>query len=200
MSTWLVLPIKSLRHGKTRLASTLDAHERATLLRRMFLHVLDRAAEFPGIARTLVATGCAEAERIARERGADAVGETEPGLNGALDRARTALRQRGARRMLVVSCDLPELTVADLERLADEAHSDRIAIAPDRAGTGTNGLCLPIDCPLEFTFGADSFVRHSEAIARLGYRSVPVGSPGLAFDIDLPADLERWTVAERSGT
>jgi 2-phospho-L-lactate/phosphoenolpyruvate guanylyltransferase len=200
VSVWLVLPIKSLRHGKTRLASALDPHERAALLRRLFVHALDRAAEFPGASRTLVATGCPEAEAVARGRGIEALSESAPGLNRALDDARLALRRRGARQMLAVPCDLPELTAADLERLAGEARADRIAIAPDEAGEGTNGLCLPVECPLEFAFGPGSFARHAEAIARLGYRAVPVRSRGLAFDVDLPADLHRWALDARVHT
>ena len=69
MSVWLVLPMKSLREGKTRLAPVLDITQRQALLERMFRHTLEQAALFPGLDRTLVITRCADARALSVEKG-----------------------------------------------------------------------------------------------------------------------------------
>jgi 2-phospho-L-lactate guanylyltransferase (CobY/MobA/RfbA family) len=67
-----------------------------------------------------------------------------------------------------------------------------VAIAPDRAGTGTNGLALRPPDALGFAFGTDSLAAHREAAGDAGVALVEVHRPGLAFDLDTPADLARW--------
>jgi 2-phospho-L-lactate guanylyltransferase len=91
-------------------------------------------------------------------------------------------------RMLAIACDLPLLACEDLRRMA-AAPSRAIALAPDRACRGTNGICLPIDVAFEFLFGFESFERHLNGVQQLGLQSSVVQRQGLAFDIDVPADL-----------
>ena len=66
-----------------------------------------------------------------------------------------------------------------------------VAIAPDRHGRGTNALSLPLPEAEGFTFafGPDSFALHNLEAARLGLKIEEIHSPGLACDIDEPADL-----------
>jgi 2-phospho-L-lactate guanylyltransferase len=111
------------------------------------------------------------------------------GLNDALRQAQLALRSFGAARMLMVSCDLPLLEADDLKFLADASSATTIALAPDRARQGTNGICLGSEIDFEFAFGPDSFERHVARIRRLRKRVALVERDGLAFDLDLPADL-----------
>ena len=69
---------------------------------------------------------------------------------------------------------------------ADDAG---IAIAPDRGGHGTNGLYLPAGLDFTCRFGARSRVRHEAEARRFGIEPAIVVRPGLAFDLDTPADL-----------
>ena len=119
MSAWLVLPMKSLREGKTRLAPILHVTPRRALLERMFRHTLDQAALFPGLNRTLLLTRCTEARALAMEKGVRVLEEkSESGLNGGLRQAQLELRELNASKMLIVHCDLPLLGAEDLRRLA----------------------------------------------------------------------------------
>jgi 2-phospho-L-lactate guanylyltransferase (CobY/MobA/RfbA family) len=43
-----------------------------------------------------------------------------------------------------------------------------------------------------FRFGSGSFVAHQGAARAAGIEPVVVDRPGLAFDLDTPADLARW--------
>jgi len=191
MSICLVLPLKSLRDGKTRLAGVLETSERAALISGLLEHVLDQAAQFPGLEQTILVSACAEARACAARYGTRVLEEKVPGLNPALEQARITARAAGATKMLVAPCDLPLLTADDLRCLAAAASLQAIAIAADRAGTGTNGLCLPASAHFEFAFGVESYVRHRMAVERLGLRIATVERPGLAFDVDTPEDLQR---------
>jgi len=190
MSLWLVVPVKSLREGKSRLASALEPGRRAALVEQLLVHTLDQAAQFPGLQRTLVVSACDQARRLARACGARALKERAPGgLNDGLRQAHAVLAELGATQMLMVASDLPLLSADDLEQLAAAASASMVALAPDRSGQGTNGLCVPLAAPFEFAFGANSFARHVNCVQRLGMGSVIVERAGLAFDVDLPEDL-----------
>ena len=208
MSVWLVVPVKSLREGKSRLAPALEPGQRSAFVERLLAHTLEQAAQFPGLERTLVVSTCEQARARASACGARALEERAPvGLNDALCQAKTALGELGATRMLMVACDLPLLSAEDLRRLASAASAHTISLAPDRGGQGTNGLCLPLPAPFEFAFGPNSFARHLSCAQRLGMRSAIVERAGLAFDVDMPEDLtvlralelsppHQWSAAE----
>ena len=97
----------------------------------------------------------------------------------------------GADRMVVLFADLPRLAQLLMSSASCALPEGVIAIAPDRHGTGTNALSLPIPAAGGFTFafGTDSFARHKAEIGRMGLRIEEVHSPGLAHDVDVPEDL-----------
>ena len=190
MSVRLVLPLKSLHAGKTRLAPVLDAAQRAALIDRLVTHAFEQAAQFPGLQNTLLVSGCEKARARAAEYGVRVVEEpAAAGLNHALWRAQRAVSETGAQTMLVIPCDLPLLAADDLRCLVDCASAQAVALAPDRFRQGTNGICLPSSAAFEFAFGRGSYERHRSSIERLHLRVVDVERPGLAFDVDTPDDL-----------
>ena len=192
--------MKSLLAGKSRLAPVLDLVQRRALLERMFLHTLDQAAQFPGLDRTLVVSGCRVTRARAAALGAQVLEEDSgAGLNGGLRQAQLALRQRGASKILIVHCDLPLLNANDLRDLAQAGQASRIGIAPDRKHEGTNGLCIEASLDFGFSFGVDSFALHLEQAKIFGLQPDIVESGGLAFDVDLPEDLARSGDPERVG-
>jgi 2-phospho-L-lactate/phosphoenolpyruvate guanylyltransferase len=199
MNTWLVLPMKSLLDGKSRLAPALDLEQRRALLERMFRHTLDQAAQYPGLDRTLVVSGCSQTRARAAALGAQIL-EEDPGagLNGGLRQAQLVLRQQGASHMIVVHCDLPLLDTCDLRHLAQAASAGSISIAPDRKREGTNGLCIQAAMDFGFSFGPDSFSLHLEQAVKSGIKMALVESIGLGFDVDLPEDLAQFAKLDYS--
>ena len=196
MSVCLVLPLKSLREGKTRLSPALDADQRAALIDRLLIHVLDQAAVFPGLQHTMLVSACGDARARAEQRGARVLHEPLPGLNHALGHALLAVRARSYDKLLIVPCDLPLLDANDLRCLAGATTAKTIAIASDHSGRGTNGMSLPATLDFPFSFGADSFARHRETIAVLRLQMVRIARPRLAFDVDTPADLRHLHTLE----
>ncbi len=199
MSVCLVLPLKSLREGKTRLAVALSDSERTALIEQLLAHTVQQAAQFPGLAHTLLVSGCKETRARAHQYGIEVLDEPVPGLNHALQHARTALCARGVAKMLIVPCDLPLLSAEDLQGLADASTLHSVAISPDRARRGTNGLCLPASAPFQFAFGDLSFELHRRMSERLQLSVTEVDRSGLAFDVDTPADFAELR-AVSSGT
>jgi 2-phospho-L-lactate/phosphoenolpyruvate guanylyltransferase len=198
MSLWLVVPVRSLRDGKSRLAPALDAHQRRGFVERLLVRTLKRATEFHGLERTLVISACNEARALASAHGATVIEEGAPaGLNNALRQAQFALRDAGVSRMLMVSSDLPLLQPEDLECLAAASSAGAIAIAPDRNRQGTNGICLHTAMDFDFSFGPNSFQRHLERVKQLDVRSAIVDRIGLAFDVDVPDHLAELRALEQ---
>ena len=187
-----VLPVKPLAEGKTRLEAVLGAAGRRAFNRRVFMRTLGVAARQPGPDRTLVVSRDEAVLALARAAGAHGVRETTTGLNRALDLARRHVLALGADALLVLPVDLPRLEVADVDAMIAAAREGaQLVIAPDEKADGTNALLLAAGDTFEFCFGDDSFKAHLEAARRSGIAVRVIDRPGLAFDVDTPADHAR---------
>ena len=128
-----------------------------------------------------------------RATGARLLVQRGMGLNEGLDQARDAAIGDGVETLVVLHGDLPELDVPDIQALVAAVPRDGgVAIAPDRRGTGTNGLALRPPNAIPFRFGTDSLAAHREAAKAAGMPLSIVRRPGLAFDLDTPDDLGEW--------
>lgn len=117
------------------------------------------------------------------------------GLNEGLEQARFDALVEDIGTLIILHGDLPNLQASDVETLSAALPDDgapAVAIAPDRAGTGTNGLVLRPPGVIRFRFGAGSFAAHLEEVERAGVPLVAVNRAGLSFDLDTPEDLARW--------
>jgi 2-phospho-L-lactate guanylyltransferase len=189
---WIVVPVKPLRDSKTRLAGVLDGPARRALVRRLLSHTLQTVQRARRIAGCLVISRDPAALHLARSHGALAVHERQAGLNSALGQAATLLRRHGAAAMLVLPLDLPLIDLAAVSAMSQRHRRRAAAIAPDRRGKGTNALLLqPVDL-IDCSFGPDSFADHVAALHKAGVAPRIVKRPGLALDIDTPADLAQW--------
>ncbi len=186
----LVIPVKSLRRGKSRLAGTLSDAARESLNREFLAHALDVAASFPGLGDTIVVSPDPEALAAARARAAHTLRDPGGGLNAALHRAMAAARARGAGAALVLPTDLPWATAEDLAGIA--GRGEGVVIVPDRRRAGTNALCIAPPAGFAFRFGSRSFAAHVAEARRAGRALVVADSRNLAFDVDTPADLALW--------
>lgn len=192
MTTRIIVPHRGLEHAKTRLASVLEPDQRAALAEHLLRHVLEAALATghevvvisPDPALEPVATGAGA--RLSVQRGM--------GLNAGLAQAAGEAMADGVTRLGVLHGDLPNLEPAEIAALLDAAGGDRpaVGIAPDAADTGTNGLALAPPDVIGFHFGKGSLVAHRAAAKRAGAWVTIVRRPGLAFDIDTPADLAAW--------
>ena len=193
MSLWAIIPARPLEEGKSRLASALSDSERRRLNETFFRQTLEIAASTLGPERTVAISRSPVMLQLARSRGIGAILEDTPhGLNEALTQAAAHARAAGATGVLSLSCDLPFLLPEDLQALiAASENGDGIAIAGDRAGTGTNALLVSPVGAIPYLYGPGSFDRHCKATEQAGLKLTIVRRPGLAFDVDTPDDLEQ---------
>ena len=202
MSPWLIVPVKSLTSGKSRLAQTLSAAERRSLNERLLRHVLGVATRFPGRDHTLVVSACEHALDLAREHGVLTLKEEgPPELNAALRQATHYACKRGASELVVVHADLPLLSVEDVQRLVEAGRAAKgLAIAANRTLTGTNALYFPASVQFAFRFGPDSCRLHMEEAQNQRLASTVISLAGLAFDIDTAQDFEEFTARSAGAT
>ena len=186
MTTWAVIPLRASPESKSRLAGVLDAPARTALVEAMLARVLEAASGARNVSRVFV-LGAAPTPL---PEGIAPLAEPGGGLNAAVASALAEAGAQGASRVIFIHADLPLVAARDLELLA-AAPEGEIAIAPDRHGTGTNAISLPLPEAkgFSFAFGPDSFGRHNAEAERLGLRVEEIHSPGLARDVDEPDDL-----------
>jgi 2-phospho-L-lactate guanylyltransferase len=194
---WAVVPYKGPLGSKRRLASLLDEDERARLSLAMLDDSLEALLGEPRIERVLLITPAGikgpwggharlhvvhEAEAVDQTVGWDA-------LNAAIRQAQTLASASGADALLAVPGDLPIVSVVDIAALVDASGTAPVTIAPDRSDEGTNALLLAPPSAIEPSFGVASFARHSELARQAGLARHVVRRPGLALDLDTPADV-----------
>ena len=132
---------------------------------------------------------------VVEPTGARLIVQRGMGLNEGLEQARFDALVDDVETLVVLHGDLPNLRPEDVATLIDAlpgGDAPAVAIAPDRAGTGTNGLVLRPPGVIRFRFGPGSFAAHTEEVAHAGVPLVAVNKAGLAFDLDTPEDLARW--------
>jgi 2-phospho-L-lactate guanylyltransferase len=191
VQTRVIVPHRGLEAAKTRLSPVLSAEERGELAAHLLRRVLRVARQ--AIADVVVITPSAALRELVEEAGARLLVQRGLGLNEGLDQARAAAVAEGIETLIVLHGDLPELGLADVEALtAAVPGPTAVAIAPDKTGTGTNGLALQPPDVIGFHFGAGSRAAHELAARTAGVAAVIVERPGLAFDLDTPEDLRGW--------
>jgi 2-phospho-L-lactate guanylyltransferase len=186
MTCWAIIPVKASPDSKSRLAGVLDAGARAALVDAMLERVVEAATGAKNISQVCLLGTPGKAAF----GGVTLLSDPGGGLNAAVQSALADVVSREARRVIFIHADLPLVAAQDLELLA-AAPDGEIAIAPDRHGTGTNAISLPLPEArgFSFAFGPDSFARHRAEAERLGLRVEEIRSQGLARDIDEPDDL-----------
>ncbi len=152
-STWALVPIRGLESAKSRLGGDLDAEERLELVTELLRRTLVATRDARGIAGTIVVTKDGDAAELARLHDAVGLVESAPGLNEAIEAARSVAEARGATAVLVLPADLPAVSNEAIDELlataaeVAPASSDRATAAPDAAaevgGTGSGGAPPP---------------------------------------------------------
>lgn len=191
---WALVPIKATHRAKQRLAGVLDQEARRRLALAMAADVLAALAATPGLAGLAVVTRDGEAAALARGFGARIIEDgAEAGHTGAVEAGARRLAAGGAGGVLALPGDIPAATPEELAAvLAAHGPAPAFTIVPSHDRLGSNAvLASPPGC-VTLRFGEDSFVPHLEAARRAGIAPRIVEAPGIALDLDHPADLEAF--------
>ena len=199
-SIWAVLPVKEFAGAKQRLASSLTQEQRRALAVCMLEDVLEALATVAELGGILVVTEDRAAAALARRYGAEVSGENaRSGHTGAVAAAARRLGAEGRAGMITMPGDIPAITAAEVSAaLAAHKPAPSFTIVPAHDDLGSNAIiCSPPNAvPLQF--GDSSFFPHLDAARRAGIEPTIVRLPGIAMDIDHPADLARFLQMEPS--
>jgi 2-phospho-L-lactate guanylyltransferase len=189
--TYVVIPAKGFKGAKQRLSTLLQPHERARLARATLTDTLTACGQARGLDGVGVVTCDAATAEVAASLDAEVLWEpTARGHTQAVTFGVGICMQRGVTSMLTMPGDIPLLTAADVEAMAQPSDPPvPVVLAPNRDDLGTNALLLtPPDC-LPFSFGHDSFKRHLQLASERQLAVDIRRLPRLALDIDEPEDL-----------
>ena len=211
----VMVPLRSLGGAKTRLNEVLDPAERAELATRLLRDVVEAVRAWGGADRVVVVSADPAVGELAEGLGAEAFLQRTTGMNEGLEEARAAL-DNGSGTLIVLPADLPAVSAAAIERLEAAAgnlgrdgkagagrdgqgaegsqgsQGSMVLVVTDRAGEGTNALLLHPPAVIPFAFGDGSSRAHTLGGERAGATVRIIRDDELSFDIDTPADLERW--------
>lgn len=189
---WTVLvPLRDLGGGKTRLSPWLSSAERRELTAHAAAAVVSACKQSDEVDRIVVVTGSAEASDWAADAGVIAWPEPPGrlGLAGAMEAA-VAAHANAQSRIAVVMGDLPLANAAAISRCLRRADTRPVTLVPSRSGAGTNMLAFTGGAQLALALGApDSLAQHRRAARAAGLRFQTVPSAPLALDVDDADDL-----------
>jgi 2-phospho-L-lactate guanylyltransferase len=182
-----VIAIKRRVQCKTRLSGVLELGQRLALVRNMLELVIDQCRQATLVSQIAVLSP----ERDQVPANIPVLADNGDGLNIALGQAHDALRGLGVREWLILPADLPGVTAAEIDAVIAAGRDRGCAMASDTAGRGTNALFLRLDAGFDYCFGDDSLAAHQRAATQRGMNAQVLQLPGLALDVDTPADLFR---------
>jgi 2-phospho-L-lactate guanylyltransferase len=177
----LLVPVKSFRLAKLRLAEVLGDDAREKLARELAEIVVAAANGAP----VYVVCDDGDVADWAVARGATVLYAPGLGLSAAVEAGVKHLAEQGFSLAVVAHADLPY--VSDLSGFGSPSE---VTLAPDQERDGTNVAAVPTQVGFRFSYGPGSFDRHQREAGRLGLACRVVDDWRLSSDVDLPADLE----------
>lgn len=188
MRATAIIPVKRFASAKRRLAGTLPAPARKELCRAMLGDVLDAIGKSSEIERILVVTS--EWDLPVVEAAWTGVPDLRRSTHSkAAGRGVKHALAEGAECVALLPGDCPLLDPAELDAALRRARPGRVAIVPDRHGTGTNALILTPPDAIEPAFGDGSRERHEKLARGFGHTVVVERLYSLSVDLDTYDDL-----------
>ncbi len=189
---WTVLvPLRDLGGGKTRLSPCLSSAERRELTAYAAAAVVSACKQTQEVERIVVVTGSGKAANWAADAGVLAWSEPKGTLGlAAAMQAAVAAHSYAQSRIAVVMGDLPLASPEAISRCLRRADARPVTLVPSRSGAGTNMLALTGGAQLALALGApDSLAQHRRAARAAGLRFQTVALGPLALDVDDADDL-----------
>jgi 2-phospho-L-lactate guanylyltransferase len=197
IDVWAAVPVKGFTGAKQRTASILTIEQRELLAATMLEDVLAALAGATRLAGIVVNTIDPVAADLARRYGARVVSDGAlDGHTGAVNGMARVLAAEGKEALLTVPGDIPRVTLAEIDAVVSSCGAPpSFTIVPAHDELGSNAvLCAPpLAVPLRF--GDDSYFPHLMAARAQGIEPTIVRLPGIALDIDHPADLRAFMAA-----
>jgi 2-phospho-L-lactate guanylyltransferase len=192
----ILVPVKNLSTAKQRLAAILDQAARTELAQAMLFDVLETLAKVPLASAVGIVTSDAFAIQLARQFHFIVI--TDHANRSETDAIEMATRYCEAQAVgstLVVPGDIPLIQIGEVEAILRAAPAEGSVLVPAADGRGTNAIFRSPAGLFPARFGNDSFKPHHAAAQATGKPCIVLKLPGIALDIDSPADLRELAAA-----
>jgi 2-phospho-L-lactate guanylyltransferase len=187
----ILVPVKNLSSAKQRLAAVLDQPSRTALARAMLHDVLAALHSWKNCPQVAVVSSDPFAVKLAEEYKFEVIPDRDnPGETGAIEMATRLCVERGADSTLVIPADIPLIQAWEFEEILKHAPAEGSVLVPAADGRGTNAAFRRPANLFPLRFGNDSFKPHHAAAQATGKPCVVLKLPGIAVDVDNPADLQ----------
>lgn len=189
MGLQIVIPLKHLDDAKRRLHPEIGSEQRRTLMLSMLGHVATEALA-ADLGPVALASSEPRAPVIAEQLGIGLASDGGLPWNDGLVHALAQLRPAPT-AVLYLAGDLPLVTSAEIAELVAAIPARGVAIGRAHDG-GSNALGLRPAQAIVPAFGSDQSARAHAALAQgAGLAVAVVDLPGIALDVDTPADVAR---------
>jgi 2-phospho-L-lactate guanylyltransferase len=194
MKPWAILPVKEMAGAKQRLAPLLSPEERIGLMQVMLRDVLAALSAAQGLAGIALVTLDPWAQELAQKYSARIITEgAREGHTGAVTSAAAVLQEERVAAILTLPGDIPTAKAMEIEALiAAASASPAFIIAPAHDELGSNAILMSPPNAVKLRFGEDSYFPHLAAARAAGIAPQILRLPGIAMDIDHPADIARF--------
>lgn len=187
----ILVPVKNLKQAKQRLAAVLDQPARTELAQAMLHDVLEVLASWQGRQEVAVVSCDSFALSLASTYGFEIIADHKnSGETDAIEIATRVCEMRGL-DTLVIPADIPLIQAWEMQAILDAAPEVGSVLVPAGDGRGTNAVLRRPAALFSLRFGNDSFKPHLAAAQASGQPSVVLSLPGIAVDVDNPADLRQ---------
>ena len=201
--TSILIPMRSLNEGKTRLSNFLSPDKREKLIKLLFTQLLKKLKtlkdQFPLIfSDVLVITPCEEVEKISKDYHVRVLKEQNlNGLNSAVSKGVCWSSINHCDSSLILPGDIIDPKTEDIKKILEigKKSRDSIVICPS-ADFGTNALFLSLPTRLNFKFGPNSFFEHQKEAKKIFIRSIIAPVDSLKDDLDTGKDLEKFKIRQ----
>jgi 2-phospho-L-lactate guanylyltransferase len=187
----ILVPVKNLQQAKQRLAPALDQAARTELAKAMLHDMLEVLSSWPRHPEVAIVSCDPFALSLANAYGFEVIADHKnSGETDAIEMATRVCEVRGV-DTLVIPADIPLIQAWELQSIVDAAPATGSVLVPAGDGRGTNAVLRRPAALFPLRFGNDSFRPHLAAAQATGKPCVVLPLPGIAVDVDNPADLKQ---------
>ena len=195
--TTILIPMRALDEGKSRLSNVLSPSSRSRLVELLFSQLLKKLnilrCQFPWIfSDVVVITPCKKVKDLSEEFNAIVLEEPTPNnLNSALTLGLSWSYENDYNSSLIIPGDIIDPLTKDIKKIITlgKKASECMIISPS-IDFGTNALFLSLPTRMNLKFGPNSFFEHQKEAAKQSIKTIIAPLDSLKDDLDTGKDLK----------
>ncbi|MHA1377815.1 MAG: 2-phospho-L-lactate guanylyltransferase [Candidatus Helarchaeota archaeon] len=189
---FIIIPVKSAKFAKLRLAPILDTKQRKNLCINMYKDVIKAVDETKTENKLLTISSDPSILRIGRKFGDIITENTQSEINSSINVAISRALENHAESVLIIPADIPLILSNDIDEIFKyKIKAPTMIITPSIRKNGTNLLYLAPPDIVEIQYGENSFQKHLEKASKIENLNLIIHkSENISLDIDLPEDLK----------